>query len=56
MTLSSAVGLPRRRIWAGLAGAGGGLILLTVGLVAVRGMFSLADIVLLYLIPVVLAA
>jgi K+-sensing histidine kinase KdpD len=53
---SSAVGLPRARIWAGLASGFGGLILLTVGLVAVRGMFSLADIVLLYLIPVVLAA
>jgi K+-sensing histidine kinase KdpD len=56
VTSSSAVGLPRTRIWAGLASGGGGLILLTVGLVAVRGLFSLADIVLLYLIPVVLAA
>jgi K+-sensing histidine kinase KdpD len=56
VTSSSAVGLPRTRIWAGLASGGGGLILLTVGLVAVRGVFSLADIVLLYLIPVVLAA
>jgi K+-sensing histidine kinase KdpD len=53
---SSAVGLPRARIWAGLASGAGGLILLTAGLLVVRGALSLADIVLLYLIPVVIAA
>lgn len=56
MTSSSALGLSRSRIWAGLAGGAGSLILLTVGLVAIRGTFSLADVVLLYLIPVVIAA
>jgi K+-sensing histidine kinase KdpD len=56
VTSSSALGLSRSRIWAGLAGGAGSLILLTVGLVAIRGTFSLADVVLLYLIPVVIAA
>ena len=56
VTLSSALGLSRARIWAGLAGGAGSLILLTVWLVAIRGTFSLADVVLLYLIPVVIAA
>ena len=56
VTLSSALGLSRARISAGLASGAGSLILLTVWLVAIRGTFSLADVVLLYLIPVVIAA
>jgi Domain of unknown function (DUF4118)/His Kinase A (phospho-acceptor) domain len=56
MILSSTVGVPRARIWAGLACGAGGLVLLTVGLITIRGVVSLADVVLLYLIPVVLAA
>jgi K+-sensing histidine kinase KdpD len=54
--LSSTVGVPRARIWAGLASGAGGLVLLTVGLITIRGALSLADVVLLYLIPVVVAA
>jgi two-component system, OmpR family, sensor histidine kinase KdpD len=54
--LSSTVGLPRARIWAGLASGAGSLVLLTVGLITIRGALSLADIVLLYLMPVVVAA
>lgn len=56
MILSSTVGLPRARIWAGLASGAGSLVLLTVGLITIRGALSLADIVLLYLMPVVVAA
>lgn len=56
MILSSTVGVPRGRIWAGLACGAGGLVLLTVGLITIRGVVSLADVVLLYLIPVVVAA
>jgi K+-sensing histidine kinase KdpD len=56
VTFSSAVGLPRARIWAGLACGAGGLILLSVVLVVVRGTLTLAAVVLLYLIPVVIAA
>jgi K+-sensing histidine kinase KdpD len=53
---SRSTGMSRRRIWAGLGCGAVSLILITVALVATRGTLSLADVVLLYLIPVVVAA
>jgi K+-sensing histidine kinase KdpD len=53
---SRSTGMSRRRIWAGLGCGAVSLILITVALVATRGALSLADVVLLYLIPVVVAA
>jgi K+-sensing histidine kinase KdpD len=53
---SRSTGVSRRRIWAGLGGGVASLILITIPLVAFRGALSLADVVLLYLIPVVVAA
>jgi two-component system sensor histidine kinase KdpD len=54
--LSSTVGVSRARIWAGLGSGAVSLVLITFALVAVRGVLSLADVVLLSLIPVVVAA
>lgn len=56
MISSRSMGMSRRRIWAGLGCGAVSLILITVALVATRGTLSLADVVLLYLLPVVVAA
>jgi two-component system, OmpR family, sensor histidine kinase KdpD len=53
---SRSTGISGGRLWAGLGSAAFGLVVVTATLVAVRDVLSLADVVLLYLIPVVVAA
>lgn len=56
MTVTGWPGVSPRRIWWGLATAGGGLAGLTALLAPARSTVSLASIALLYLVPVVVAA
>jgi K+-sensing histidine kinase KdpD len=53
---SRSTGVSRRRIWAGLGSGAVSLALVTLALVAFRGALSLAAVLLLYLIPVAVAA
>ena len=56
MSSSRSTGVSRRRIWAGLGSGAVSLALVTLALVAFRGALSLAAVLLLYLIPVAVAA
>lgn len=56
MIVKATVGLPRSRSWVGLATGAAGLALMTTVLVAAREQLGLAEVALLFLIPVVAAA
>jgi K+-sensing histidine kinase KdpD len=56
VSVKAYVGLPRSRSWAGLATGVVGLALMTVVLVAAREQLGLAEVALLFLVPVVAAA
>ena len=55
MTRNTAGGVPRARVLTGLGCGVAGLVVLTLGLIPMRGSLGLAEVALLYLVPVVAA-